>query len=170
MTEHMSDDISLAAVRELLELITQTDISELYYERGGARLTIKREPARQPHSVTQHAPNIAPTSVVIPERGSEGHTAEADHLLPGQSAITAPIVGTFYASPSPKEMCIRDSNNTVTQCWLGVTPAGAGSGNENYGVYIQNSSNNQITNNVISANLLAAVYVTGDVYKRQLYY
>ena len=103
MTEHMSDDISLAAVRELLELITQTDISELYYERGGARLTIKREPARQPHSVTQHAPNIAPTSVVIPERGSEGHTAEADHLLPGQSAITAPIVGTFYASPSPKD-------------------------------------------------------------------
>ena len=54
-------------------------------------------------------------------------------------------------------------NNTVTQCWLGVTPAGAGSGNENYGVYIQNSSNNQITNNVISANLLAAVYVTGGL-------
>lgn len=103
MTEQMSNDISLAAVRELLELITQTDISELYYERGGARLTIKREPARHHHSVAQHAPSAALSSVVIPERGADVHAPEADHLLPGQSAITAPIVGTFYASPSPKD-------------------------------------------------------------------
>jgi acetyl-CoA carboxylase biotin carboxyl carrier protein len=28
---------------------------------------------------------------------------DGDHLLPGQSAISAPMVGTFYASPSPKD-------------------------------------------------------------------
>ncbi len=103
MTDQSTDDINLSAVRELLELITQTDVSELCYERGGARLTIKREPVRHHHSLSQAAPTTPVTGMVIPERSTEPPIAEGDHLLPGQSAITAPIVGTFYTAPSPKD-------------------------------------------------------------------
>jgi acetyl-CoA carboxylase biotin carboxyl carrier protein len=46
-----------------------------------------------PVAVVAAAPNALPATA----------PAEGDHLLPGQSAITAPMVGTFYAAPSPKD-------------------------------------------------------------------
>lgn len=54
------------------------------------------------------------------------------------------------------------NNNTVTQCWIGVNPSGAGATNGSYGVYIQGGSANTISNNVISANQQAALYLIGS--------
>jgi acetyl-CoA carboxylase biotin carboxyl carrier protein len=100
------DDFGLSAVRELLQLLSQTDITEIQIERGGSRLHIKRSlPVAAPIAA---APTMAvaatsahtlplPT-LTIPSSASEG-----DHLLPGQSTITAPMVGTYYAAPSPKD-------------------------------------------------------------------
>ena len=37
-----ADDFGVSAVRELLQLLSQTDITEIKIERGGSRLHIKR--------------------------------------------------------------------------------------------------------------------------------
>lgn len=99
-----ADSIGIQDVLELMELITQTDISELCYERGGARVLIKREIMRHGHNSSHTVSAIQITGNTVPEGMGEAHQhAEGEHLLPGQAAITAPFVGTFYAAPSPKD-------------------------------------------------------------------
>ena len=103
---------SLAAlsqeVKELVRLISTTDISELHLESGPVRITIKR--GGQPlgsSSNTVHTPPAALSQsqsggVVSlignsPAHGEEIELAEGEHLL------VAPMVGTFYAAPAPNE-------------------------------------------------------------------
>ncbi|GAB4109328.1 MAG: acetyl-CoA carboxylase biotin carboxyl carrier protein [Roseiflexaceae bacterium] len=96
------DDFGLSAIREILQLLSQTDITEIQIERGNARLHIKRGLVAAPAPVYQVAAPIAAVAAA-PNALPAAAPAEGDHLLPGQSAITAPMVGTFYAAPSPKD-------------------------------------------------------------------
>ena len=100
-----SDDFGVSAVRELIEFLSQTDVTEIQIERGGARLHIKR-------GVIGIAPSLPVSAAAVtalantasaPSASLAAATLEGDHLLPGQSAVTAPMVGTYYSSPSPKE-------------------------------------------------------------------
>lgn len=98
------DDFGLSAVRELLQLLSQTDITEIQIERGSSRLHIKRTlPAQVPVAAAPLVA-VAPTApqAALPSLGAPS-AGESDHLLPGQSTITAPMVGTYYAAPSPKD-------------------------------------------------------------------
>ncbi|XSG74374.1 acetyl-CoA carboxylase biotin carboxyl carrier protein [Herpetosiphon llansteffanensis] len=81
-------------VRELLRLITQTDITELSLERGDAKIHVKRTP----YAVA--APVVVSSGVVAAPAAAS--TAETPAATIGQP-ITSPMVGTFYASPSPKD-------------------------------------------------------------------
>jgi acetyl-CoA carboxylase biotin carboxyl carrier protein len=109
------DDFGLSAVRELLLLISQTDITELSLERGATRLHIKR-------GVVAAAPSAAPVAIAgpapaaAPQPGASASApSDSDHLLPGQSAITAPMVGTYYASPSPKDKPYVEEGDIIQQ-------------------------------------------------------
>jgi acetyl-CoA carboxylase biotin carboxyl carrier protein len=117
------DDFGLSALREVLELIKNSDISELKIERGGAKLHIRRgaPPAQssQPFFVTpslatalpqaMHSPlpPVAPFHRVggaaPPADGEEAATPEEHEELPKGQPIAAPMVGTFYSAPSPKD-------------------------------------------------------------------
>ena len=100
------DDFGLSAVRELLQLLSQTDITEIQIERGGSRLHIKRTlatPASVAAAPAIVAPQTAAQSAALPAVAVSTMPGESDHLLPGQSTITAPMVGTYYAAPSPKD-------------------------------------------------------------------
>lgn len=80
-------------VRELLRLITQTDITELSLERGDAKIHVKRTP----YAVA--APVVVTSGVAAAPAASSAETPTASIGQP----ITSPMVGTFYASPSPKD-------------------------------------------------------------------
>jgi acetyl-CoA carboxylase biotin carboxyl carrier protein len=81
-------------VRELLRLITQTDITELSLERGDAKIHVKRTP----YAVA--APVVVTSGVAAaPVAASIAETPAA----PIGQPINSPMVGTFYASPSPKD-------------------------------------------------------------------
>ncbi len=67
--------------------------------------------------------------------------------------------GVYIDGPTAYTAGRTANNNTITQSWIGLSAAGTGSPNESYGVYVRNASNTQITNNVISSNLKAAVYI-----------
>ena len=98
-------------VKELVRLISTTDVSELHLESGQVRIIIKRGGnaalvgAPKPASVytppaTLPAPDAAsPVSLI-------GHSpAHGDEisLLEGEQLIVAPMVGTYYSAPAPTE-------------------------------------------------------------------
>lgn len=120
-----NDDFGLSALREVLRLISDSDISEIKIERSGAKLHIRRG--------LGHAQSVAPTQFLVtpslaaalptaghsplppvasfhhhppsPTPPAEG-PAEASagtESVPAGEPITSPMVGTFYGAPSPKD-------------------------------------------------------------------
>jgi acetyl-CoA carboxylase biotin carboxyl carrier protein len=96
-------------IRRLLDILANTDVSELTLETGEYKLTVRRgpegagtvypAPAAAAHAAPQAqpaAPAPAPADVAAPIP-SEAPAESRAHL----TEVTAPIVGTFYSAPSP---------------------------------------------------------------------
>ncbi len=102
-----SDPFGLAAVRDLLQMLERSDVYEITIERGDTKLHVKRghaggiiHPAPMPAAPTNPPlPTIPVTPFVQPPPAPEGPPVE----MPAGHTITAPMVGTFYAAPSPKD-------------------------------------------------------------------
>jgi acetyl-CoA carboxylase biotin carboxyl carrier protein len=115
-----ADDFGLEAVRELLRMIAETDITEIQIERGDSKLTIKRGAQGAPQLLMapapQHAAPAHPPAPAqpVPLAQSAASGPQADHEpLPAGQVIAAPMVGTFYASPSPKDPVYVHEGDTV---------------------------------------------------------
>ena len=79
-------------VKKLIQMVKEEDISGLAIEEKGVKYEVRREkggPAPIPHT----SPPIPLSSSPVPAK-----TDEDDGLI----AITSPMVGTFYRSPSPE--------------------------------------------------------------------
>lgn len=111
-TEGGADPFGLSAVREVLRLIDQSDITELLIERGDARLHVKRASPGAAIAASVAGPMVpayaaAPLPVsntpvqpmFTPQPAPDGPPVE----MPAGHTIAAPMVGTFYAAPSPKD-------------------------------------------------------------------
>ena len=102
--------MTLDEIRELINLLTETGIAELEVQRGENRVRIRRagsgvqEILVTPHAGQMHAPVGAPAAAVAPATSPvslpavEARDKPAD---PNVVLVKAPIVGTFYESPSP---------------------------------------------------------------------
>lgn len=108
--ESGSDVFGLSAVRELLTLINNSDITEILIERGDTRLHVKRgQPAPAPQPVTlapmlQAAPVAAVPSVPVQPMFQPAPAPDSPPAqLPAGHTVVAPMVGTFYGAPSPKD-------------------------------------------------------------------
>jgi acetyl-CoA carboxylase biotin carboxyl carrier protein len=100
------DDFGLSAVRELLRLMNQTDITEILIERGDTKLHVKRGTAVPITALPTVSlpPTLAPALPVAPMQPIFPSSPEvAPAPPPTGHTISAPMVGTFYASPSPKD-------------------------------------------------------------------
>jgi acetyl-CoA carboxylase biotin carboxyl carrier protein len=113
---------SLAAlsqeVKELVRLISTTDISELHLESGSVRITIKR--GGQPLGSYPNNAYFPPSS--LPESQSAGivnlignNPAHGEDIVleEGEEVLVAPMVGTFYAAPAPSEPPYVTENDLV---------------------------------------------------------
>lgn len=108
--------LKMHEIRELIKLVDQSSLTEFEYEYEGMQLTLKKEakvvqaavtplPMEQPQpAVTETTPsvplqqpsaNVASTS---PEAQAE---ATAKPIPENLHQICSPMVGTFYAAPSP---------------------------------------------------------------------
>ena len=88
----MSDN--LKKVQEVIELMKANDLVEVEIVDGDKKILVKRPSATAP--VVTHVPMAAP---VVPAAGAA--PAAAADTDEGLEDITSPIVGTYYASPSP---------------------------------------------------------------------
>jgi acetyl-CoA carboxylase biotin carboxyl carrier protein len=113
---------SLAAlsqeVKELVRLISTTDISELHLESGSWRITIKR--GGQPAGV--YPSNVYTPPAALPESQASGivnlfgnSPAHGEEIVleEGEQVLVAPMVGTFYSAPAPSEPPYVAENDLV---------------------------------------------------------
>lgn len=81
-------------VRNLANLLTETDISEIEIEQNGLRLRV----ARQMNAVSVAAP-VAAAPAATPAAATAAN--ESADLANHPGAVTSPMVGTIYLSPDP---------------------------------------------------------------------
>lgn len=100
--------MELDDIRKILKLIKGTDITELSFEKDGARIRIKRGKGiveRDVRSEPEHAPSA------VPSRRIDVPLAEPE--AQGLFTVTSPIVGTFYRSPSPDAPSFTDVGTDI---------------------------------------------------------
>ncbi len=97
------------ALRQIVELLETSDVTQLTWRRGDERLTIRRgQPAT---AIVQAVPSVAtPTpAFAVVERGARSSQTPAkppstqpETEKTGQ-LVTSPFVGTFYRTPAPDQ-------------------------------------------------------------------
>lgn len=99
--------IDLDQIRDLLGVVSKTDITELTIESGDQKITIKKAHAQYAPSVIEvpHTASLAPPPVHAktlphPELDAAPPTKNESESN-GLVAITSPMVGTFYRAPTP---------------------------------------------------------------------
>jgi acetyl-CoA carboxylase biotin carboxyl carrier protein len=89
------DVFDLKKLRQLIELMNEHDLGEVDLKQGSSRVRLRRggEPAA-PIEVRQSGPTGGASRSTAPPVAA---AASEEHLV----VIKSPMVGTFYASPSP---------------------------------------------------------------------
>lgn len=89
--------MNLREIKELIDLVKASELTELEWERSGVRVRICRAPA----PVVRHlAAEGAVPAANVPQ-GAPAETPEAGKEGESGVVIRSPIVGTFYRAASP---------------------------------------------------------------------
>lgn len=94
--------LDVEALRQIIELLENSDVTQLSLRRGEESLTIRRGQAA---TIVQAVPSIAATSraeAPSGERAARPAQPPAPVEKPGQ-LVTSPFVGTFYRTPGPDQ-------------------------------------------------------------------
>lgn len=99
-------DTDLQKIKELLEIMKDNELVELEIKHGDDKIFLKRAQPQQPAVTAVPMPgptipalsaNTAPTQNAAAQPESAAPTQPEEELV----EIKSPIVGTFYATPSP---------------------------------------------------------------------
>ena len=97
--------MELEDLKQLIELLKETDITEIQVEKEGTKVKIKREKFFQSLEIsTQKVPSGQQEAAIKKEIEEE-----TQRLI----TVTSPIVGTFYRSPSPEAPIFVDTGRQV---------------------------------------------------------
>jgi acetyl-CoA carboxylase biotin carboxyl carrier protein len=98
-------------VRELANLIADTNLSEIEVEKGDLRIRVARTLQA---AVTVAAPAaLAPAPVVAPPPAAAAEAAAAKPGAPHPGAVLSPMVGTAYRKPSPEAKAFVEIGSKV---------------------------------------------------------
>jgi len=97
--------MELEDLKELIELLKETDITELHVEKDGSKVKIKREKI------------ISPIGMPVQKslHTEEKLVAEVEDETQRLVTITSPIVGTFYRAASPEAKPFVDIGQRVNK-------------------------------------------------------
>ena len=96
--------MDIRKVKKLIELLEESGISEIEIKEGEESVRISRHPTGMVHTISApaaYAPALAPAAAqgaAVP-RAEAAAPARPD--VAPEDAVTAPMVGTFYAAPAP---------------------------------------------------------------------
>ncbi len=96
--------MELEDLKNLIELLKESDITELQVEKDGTKVKIKRE------KLFTTAVEITPQKhIPVPESIAREKEDDSQRLI----TVTSPIVGTFFRSPSPEAPSFVESGLRV---------------------------------------------------------
>lgn len=90
-------------LKELIDLLKETDITELLFEKDGSKVRIKRERMLSPMEIQ------VKKFGGLQEKGISETAEEETRLI----TITSPIVGTFYRASSPESAPFAEVGSRV---------------------------------------------------------
>lgn len=95
--------MDIRKIKKLIELLEESGIAEIEIKEGEEALRISRMPVAATHAVPQvaHLPAGAGAAAVTASAALPAAESAAPKPKPNEHVITAPMVGTFYASSSP---------------------------------------------------------------------
>jgi oxaloacetate decarboxylase alpha subunit len=104
-TKEANEDMELKDIKELVEMLNQTDISEINLEDEGTKISIKKGGQVVTEETTIATSQPQPTEVkeTTTDNSAGGEQAseeQAETAVDGEE-FEAPMVGTFYRSPAP---------------------------------------------------------------------
>lgn len=94
--------LSYDEIAEILKIIDSSSCDELIVETGDVKLVVRRNGATgSAHSVMSSSAPATPIRAVAQPVAQSPAAASRIEAATGQTAVTAPMVGTFYRAPSP---------------------------------------------------------------------
>jgi len=107
--------MNLKEIKELIEMLKGTDISELEIERSGVKVRLRKGGDVTFHPVMPRM-EYPPAAIVAPAVTEAPPTPAEKPVEPmktNQIKVTAPIVGTFYRASSPDKPPYVEVGDTV---------------------------------------------------------
>ena len=95
--------MDIRKVKKLIELLEESGISELEINEGEESVRISKHPTGSAAPVSYMPPPVAaPAPAAAPAAPAAAPAEETGgDNIPSGHAVTSPMVGTFYSSPSP---------------------------------------------------------------------
>jgi len=116
--EKIMDIKDLKGIKSLVHLMGDSDLTEITIEDSGVKLTLKRDRAEVVHAPQYHQVTLPPAPAHSAPQ-PVAHVAPAAPAAPTEDAslhyVTAPLVGTFYASSSPDSPVYAKVGDRVTK-------------------------------------------------------
>jgi acetyl-CoA carboxylase biotin carboxyl carrier protein len=106
--------LDLKEIKELIALMRKNDLSVFKMEKEGFKITLKKGTDFQP-IITAPAPGSFVSAAPAAAPVSSAETAAAPSETSNLREITSPMVGTFYASPSPEAAPFVTVGQEVTE-------------------------------------------------------
>lgn len=112
--------MDIRKIKKLIELLEESDLSELEIQEGEESVKLSRHPkgsyappmpAPQPY-IGHPAPDAQGEA---PAKAGTPDAEEAEKGLPAGHVVRAPMVGTFYNSPSPDADPFVTKGDTVSE-------------------------------------------------------
>lgn len=101
--------MDLKLVKNLLDLISESDVNEVSIEEGDFKLKVKKQ-SELPAANLQYQMPAQPQAAPQPQTSSQpsapaqpaDSSGQKDDSQPDGEVVKSPIVGTFYEAPSPE--------------------------------------------------------------------
>ena len=104
--------MDLRKIKKLIDLLEESNLSEIEIKEGEESVRLARMPSQPMNAggTMQHTPvhHAAPAGPAMPMQSPVDAATGGSHKphgseLPAGHVVRAPMVGTFYASPSPEK-------------------------------------------------------------------
>ncbi len=109
--------MNLKEIKELIEMLKNTDISEIEIERSGVKVRLRKggDMTFHPSMPRMEYPPAAIIAPAVSEAPavSTPQEKQAEQPKSNQIKVTAPIVGTFYRSSSPDKPPYVETGDVV---------------------------------------------------------
>lgn len=93
--------MDIRKVKKLIELLEESGIAEIEIKEGEESVRISRGPSGQVQQVYAMAPHAVAAAAPVPPAAAAPAPAASPAPKANEYVVTAPMVGTFYASASP---------------------------------------------------------------------